>query len=111
MQGFLPGNQQQKIRHMNFMNIIINNGNVEDEDRTLLFPNNEIVNIIALDNPRLRDMLDVLVLMSCFTSRTQARKNWKGPIDFPPGWNEFWVGKLRRHLCMWNPTLNSSNYQ
>jgi len=24
--------------------------------------------------------------------------------DIPDGWSEFFVGKKKRHLCIWNPT-------
>lgn len=88
---------------MNCLNIIIISERVLDRDRELLFPDEEIVFTIRSDNPIVRDMLDVLVLMKVFPSRSQARKNWKGSIPFPTGWNEWFLGKKKRHLCLWNP--------
>lgn len=49
------------------------------------------------------DILDVLVLLNVFPSRSQARKNWKGPIQFPPGVSDFTVGKQRHSVWIWNP--------
>ncbi len=89
---------------MDFMNVIINNGNVHERDRGLLFPDEEEVVIIQPDNPNVRNVLNLLIILGSFSSISQAKKNWKGPVEFPPGWSEFFVGKLKRHLCIWNPT-------
>ncbi len=39
------------------------------------------------------DMLDVLAAAEVFVSRTQAKKNWQGPIQIPVGWSDHEVGK------------------
>lgn len=84
---------------MDFLNVIIDNGNVRESDRDDIFPADEEVNLL----PPETDIFDLLVMLGAFPSKTQARKNWKhGPI--PDGWSEFYVGKLRRHLCIWNPS-------
>ena len=89
---------------MDYLNVIIVNNLAHDTDRECLFPDNENVVLIKTDNPVIRDMLDLLVLLEAFPSRGQARKNWKGPVAFPSGWNEYIVGKKKRQLCIWNPT-------
>ena len=91
---------------MNFLNIIVDNGNVKEEDRAALFPNNEMVHVLRKGHPWLSKtgMLDILITMGCFKSKSQARKNWKGPHNIPEGWSEFFIGKKRRHLCIFNPT-------
>lgn len=89
---------------MDFLNVIIDNGNVRDTDRNMIFPKEELVTIIRPDNPNIKDVLDLLVILEAFPSKSQARKNWTGPIQFPPGWSEFWVGKRKRFLGIWNPT-------
>ena len=89
------------------MNLIISNQFVCEGDREALFPDNELVHIIREGNTVLRDMLDVLVVLKCFPSKSQARKNWKGSVAFPTGWSEFRIGKHKAHkvhICIWNPT-------
>ena len=54
-------------------------------------------------------MLDLLVLSGFFLSKGQARKNWRGPIEIPPGYSEFEVGKGQRRqvffiVSPFNPT-------
>ena len=49
------------------------------------------------------DMFDLLVMLGAFSSKGQAKKNWKGVKDIPFGWSEFIIGKLKRQLCIWNP--------
>jgi hypothetical protein len=88
---------------MNFLNVIIDNGNVIPTDHNL-FPHEEEVLIIKPDDAKIRNVLDLLIILGSFPSISQAKKNWNGPIKFPDGWNEFHVGKLKRHLCIWNPT-------
>lgn len=45
-------------------------------------------------------MLDVLTKCGFFSSRGQARKNWRGPIEIEPGFHEFIVGKRRRTISI-----------
>ena len=93
----------QLERLMDFLNIIICNDNVKDRDRTDLFPDEEIVHILWPGHGK--DMYDLLVLIEAFNSKSQARKNWKlTGKDIPEGWSEFFIGKQKRHLCIWNPT-------
>ena len=51
-----------------------------------------------------KTMLDLLMALDVFKSRTQCKKNWKGPWEIPAGFSEFIVGKLRKSLAIWNPT-------
>jgi hypothetical protein len=83
---------------MDFLNVMVDNGHVEENDKDMLFPENEEVLIIGLD----KDIFDLLVLLGAFSSKGQAKKNF--PIkEIPKGWSEFFVGKLKRHLCIWSP--------
>ena len=83
---------------MDFLNVIIDNGNIRSSDRDALFPADEEVHFLSTDT----DIFDLLVLLGTFSSKSQARKNWKhGPLQ--PGWSEFFVGKIKRQLCIWNP--------
>lgn len=55
------------------------------------------------------DMFDLLVICGAFTSKGQARKNWRHTgQDIPKGFNEFVVGKKRVPLTVWNP-IGESN--
>lgn len=55
------------------------------------------------------DMYDVLVRAGVFSSKGQARKNWKqtGP-SVPPGFNMWTVGKTRKILAIWLPISTST---
>lgn len=86
---------------MDYLNVIVMNGFVRGEDKPALFPNDEDV----LEVSPLTDIWDLLLMLGAFPSRGQAKKNWKGPKQIPDGWSEFYVGKIRRHLCIWNPTF------
>jgi len=99
---------------MNFLNIIIDNGNVREEDEEALFGKycdsnkcsgcsfcrDEEVMRVSPDT----SIFDLLIIMGSFQSKSQAKKNWKHGKDVPPGFNEFYVGKVKRHLSIWNPT-------
>lgn len=84
-----------------YLNIIITSENVREDDRDYLFPRDEDITYLSLDQT---SMPDLLVQLGAFPSRGQAKKNWKGPQEIPGGWSHFFVGKLRRELCIWNPT-------
>jgi len=87
---------------MDFLNAVIDNGNVWPSDCDSLFPTNEEVLFFSSDT----DIFDLLILIGAFPSRSQARKNWKhGSLQ--SGWSEFFVGKIKRHLCIWNPLEES----
>ena len=85
-----------------FLNIIIRTKNVRLEDRTDLFPDDEIVWVF---DPQEKDMFDFLLMLGLFKSRGQARKNWKNTgAEIPRGWTEFnGLGKFRKSLCIWHP--------
>jgi hypothetical protein len=89
---------------MQFLNIIIQTPNVQQTDRTNLFPDEEIVHCVRSDASK--DMWDLLVILGVFKSKSMARKNWKHTgKDIPPGWSQFQgLGKHRKELCIWNPT-------
>lgn len=84
-----------------FLNIIIRTSSVQEGDRELLFPDDEMVHIFDQEQ---KDIFDLLIILGAFPSKSQARKNWNGPKEIPEGWSEFFVGKLKRHLCIWNPS-------
>jgi hypothetical protein len=84
---------------MDYLNVMIDNGHIMPSDREMLFPHDEEV-------ARLHgvDMFDLLVTMGVFVSRSDAGRNWRGTKDVPMGWSRFVVGKLRKELCIWNPS-------
>ena len=86
---------------MDFLNVIICNGNIHPSDAPTLFPKNEPIEAFL---PEEVDIFDLLVKLGAFPSKSQARKSWKGLDKIPDGWSMFWVGKFRRILCIWNPS-------
>jgi len=85
-----------------FLNVIIDTGHVALTDRETLFPDEELVHVFREDNPK--TIFDFLVIIGAFKSKSQAKKNWKGgPIQ--DGWNEWFIGKKKRHLCIWKPSF------
>lgn len=46
-------------------------------------------------------MFDVLAQAGIFSSKSDARKNWKGVVEIPWGWSEFTVGKLKHQVFIW----------
>jgi hypothetical protein len=88
---------------MQFLNVIINNGNVFDSDRTNLFPDNETVHVFDTS----KDMFDLLVILGAFVSKSAARKNWKITNQkIPFGWTHIQgIGKHRREIAIWNPEI------
>lgn len=53
--------------------------------------------------PASATMLDALVKAGIFPSKSEARKNWKGPIEIPDGFSEWVVGKLKNRLSILKP--------
>lgn len=57
-------------------------------------------------------MWDILTLAGVFPSKSQARKNWKGEVEIPWGFNQWTVGKQRTVITVWrpmpDPTFNTS---
>jgi hypothetical protein len=57
-------------------------------------------------------MLDLLVKLELFSSKSQARKNWRGPIEIPSGFNHFErLGKLKKDIAVWNPIVDLPQQQ
>lgn len=84
---------------MQYLNIIIVNGNNELNDRFLFFPEDEEVQVLSNV-----DMFDLLVMLGSFENRSQARKNWKQTDkNIPLGFSSFTIGKLKRELTILNP--------
>lgn len=87
---------------MDFLNVIVANEHVGEWDRNNLFPDEE--EVVVFRPGCKKDMLDLLVILGAFPSRSQARKNWKlTGAEIPTGWSMFFVGKHRRCLAIWNP--------
>lgn len=97
---------------MDFLNVIVENGNIQDGDEELLFGpmehecsgcsfcrKQDVMRVLPSTN-----MIDLLMEIGAFKSRGQAKKNWKNSIDIPSGWSEFFIGKVKRHLCIWKPS-------
>lgn len=95
-------------------NVIIDNGKVQADDKTLIFCEEEVLLL-----PGESDLLDVLVSTGIFQSKGQARKTGfinlhtgSGKFEklaakdtaLPTGFSEFWVGKLKHWITIWNPT-------
>src|SRR6185369_11600579 len=47
-------------------------------------------------------MLDALAQAGVFKSKSDARKNWKGPIEIPRGFSEHTIGKLQHKIWILN---------
>jgi hypothetical protein len=45
-------------------------------------------------------MLDVLVIANIFSSKSEARKNWRGPVEIPWGFSERLVGKMKAQITI-----------
>lgn len=98
-----------------FLNVIVINEFVQNTDEEFLFGphkhTEECMGCIFCQpqdviwaEPKQTDMFDLLVRLGAFKSKSQARKNWQHGKDIPNGWSEFFVGKKKRHLSIWNPT-------
>lgn len=92
---------------MEFLNILIL-GNIEPGDVAALFPKGESIEAFR---PEEVDIFDLLVKLGAFPSKSQARKNWKGPTEIPQGWSEFTIGKMKRKLCIWNPSVRLGEFK
>lgn len=84
---------------MEYLNIAIDNPYLDDDDIKAIFPIDEDVKIIKENEV---DIFDLLVKLEAFKSKGQAKKNWNGPKEIPPGFSEFTIGKLKRQLTIWN---------
>lgn len=55
------------------------------------------------------DLYDILIGLKVFSSRSQAKKNFKGPTP-EAGFNFYWgVGKCRLDICLYLPGVLYSN--
>lgn len=54
------------------------------------------------------NMWDILVMAGVFPSKSQARKNWNGPVEIPWGFNQWTVGKQRTVISIWKPIPDSA---
>lgn len=81
------------------MNFIVLNPWVWEEDKHLFFGEEEVIFL------RQENMIDILVMCDIFKSKNDAKRNWKGPIDIPEGFNQFTVGKLKTVISVLNPTF------
>ena len=77
-------------------NIIVDNGNVLDSDKELIFGDEEVITTEVMSLPNLLHTLGV------YKSTSQARK--AGRVgDIPTGYTEYKASKKVR-LFIWNPT-------
>jgi len=84
---------------MDYLNVIVNSENIKDGDKELIFGEEDVI-FISKDT----SIFDLLVMIGVFSSKGQAKKNWNGAKELPNGYSEFYVGKLKRQLSIWNPT-------
>ena len=84
---------------MTSLNILVLNGFVQESDRENIFSDEEVMAVSPLTS-----MIDLVVRIGAFPSKSQARKNWKGASEIPDGFTEHFIGKKKRHLCIWNPS-------
>ena len=100
---------------MQYLNVMIENGNALPEDKELIFGPNNCPSCKGCDFCRAEDvyamspetdMYDLLVKLEAFPSKSQARRVWKHTgKEIPPGFSHFTrIGKHRRVLTIWNPT-------
>ena len=89
---------------MNFLNVIIDNGNILPEDEDLIFGSDNGIKEPVVFVPITTTIFDLLIMIGSFNSKNQAKKNWKHGDIIPNGFSEFWIGKVKRHLTIWNPT-------
>lgn len=80
---------------MNEFNIIVETENFRESDILLFFGEENPPNLIRI--PESFDMWDLLVELSLFPSKGQARKDgkWGKFLEIPNGWSEFSFGKKR----------------
>jgi hypothetical protein len=89
---------------MDYLNIIVKSKYVLDSDKETIFGSEDVV---FTDSDT--DIFDLLVLIGSFKSKTQAKKNWNGPKEIPYGFSEFCIGKIKRHLTIWNTVECENN--
>lgn len=78
--------------------VIVNEHHAKLHDLTAALFGAETVNL----HPSTDTMFDILVRYGAFSSKGQARKNWKQTgMEVPPGFNHFRVG--RKQLWIWSP--------
>lgn len=86
------------------LNIVIMNEWFEPDLCDRLFNPMEWNEVIDMREDGKHDVLDFLVELSVFKSKSQARKNWKGPVEIPDGFTDLQrLGKERHRLTIWKP--------
>ena len=81
--------------------IIDNQHRLEGDEASFFGP--EPVDVL----PASATMLDALVKAGIFPSKSEARKNWKGPIEIPDGFSEWVVGKLKNRMTILKPVFHN----
>jgi hypothetical protein len=82
---------------------IVRTPHLLERDRSDLFKDDDLVEFLDAG----ADMLDVLVKCGAFSSKGQARKNWRGPVEISWGWSEFMTSKNKngKLVFAWKPAL------
>lgn len=86
-----------------FLSLPDKSDNPDEEDKDLwlsLFSPDILPKIPMHFIPANATMLDVLVIAGIFRSKTEARKNWKGPLEIPNGFSQRLVGKLKAQITI-----------
>lgn len=79
------------------IDVIVENGNVQESDVELFYEDDEIHRIEA------RDLPNLLVKLGVYKSTSQARNaGRKG--DIPEGWTEMFKASKLVSMTTWNPT-------
>jgi hypothetical protein len=79
------------------INFIIDNG-LNEPDDTRLFGLTPAIHL-----PDTATMFDILATAGIFSSKSEARKNWRGVVEIPKGFSQFEVGKLKHQITILNP--------
>lgn len=83
------------------VNVIVDNENLK--------PNADLIELLFGDEhfctaSGRTTMWDILAAHDFFSSKSQARKNWRQTgAEIPPGFSMFKIGKLKHQLTIWNP--------
>ena len=82
-------------------NVVV--GEHDDRDVRLIF-GPEVVSVVQEPVT----MIDLLAQIGAFESKSQARKNWRGPVEIPLGFTDWIVGKGKnlKWLSVWKPLVS-----
>lgn len=94
---------------MKSLHVAFKNDHFDRSFMDILFhPFDEWEDDIRIVEPGKLDIFDCLVMLEIFPSKGQARKNWKGPTEFRPGFQHFErLGKMKKELVVWIPVKES----